>query len=203
MGAREWSVVRRILDGRRQFIIADGGIKAEISGYAENAAHAVLLAVDKPEESAGEEFFFADENIYTIRQRIEFIANYMNHDWELVDMPYDLAVPCHPFWRHWRENTLRDTRKIRDRLGYRDVVSPEEALRRTVDWLVGNPLNEEGERQLGDPFDYMLEDKITSAWHALRENFPDFGYPVEPYAHIYRHPKRPGDEWRRAEDDAQ
>ena len=65
----EWSIIRRVLDGRRQFVIADGGLKLESRAYVENAAHAVLLAVDQPEVSAGRQYFVADEKIYTMRQR--------------------------------------------------------------------------------------------------------------------------------------
>ena len=43
-GAHDWCIVRRALDGRRRFILADGGLKMETRAYAENAAHATLLA---------------------------------------------------------------------------------------------------------------------------------------------------------------
>lgn len=196
----EWSIIRRILDGRRQFIIPDGGIKAEIRGYVENAARAVLLAVDKPEVSAGQKYFFGDEDIYTLRQRVEFIAEYLNHEWELVDMPYDLATPSHVLSRRLRESVVRDLRKIQDELGYRDVVPQKEALERTVDWLVEHPLDAERERQLGDPFDYEREDQIIAAWKRLRANFPAINYPLRSGAHIYRHPQRPMEVWTHPED---
>lgn len=53
LGPYEWSIVRRILDGRKHFIIADGGIKTGSRAYAENAAHALLLCVDKPQVEIG------------------------------------------------------------------------------------------------------------------------------------------------------
>ena len=38
----EWSILRRILDGRKQLIIPDSGLIIESRGYSENMAHAVL-----------------------------------------------------------------------------------------------------------------------------------------------------------------
>lgn len=40
----EWSVIRRILDGRTTIPVMDGGLTLESRAYVENAAHAVLLA---------------------------------------------------------------------------------------------------------------------------------------------------------------
>lgn len=196
----EWCVVRRILDGREHFILPDGGIKAEARGYVENAARAVLLAVDKPELSSGQKYFFADEDTYTLRQRVEFIARYMNHEWELVDVPYDIATPSHVLCRRIRGNVVRDLHKIHDQLGYRDAVAQAEALKRTVDWLVEHPLSMEEEQQLGDPFDYAREDQIIAAWKRLHANFPTVDYPLRTGAHIYRHPRQPMEQWTHPED---
>jgi len=198
-GPQEWSIVRRVLDGRKQFIIADGGLKLESRAYVENAAFGTLLAVDKPDVSAGRKYALSDEKLYTLRQRIEAIARYMNHEFEFVDMPFDLAVPCHVLWRHQRGHRIRDTRRIRDELGYRDIVSAHDALRRTVDWLVSNrpESDSEAEIQLGDPFDYASEDRLINAWKDWRKTLPHVDYPVLPPAHIYRHPSKPNEPWKR------
>jgi nucleoside-diphosphate-sugar epimerase len=198
-GPLEWSIVRRILDGRRHFTIADGDLKIFGAAYVENAAHALLLIVDKPEISGGKKYFMSDQKLYTIRQRIEFIARYMNHEWELVDMPYDLATPCHVLWRRERGHYLRDTNRIQDELGYYDIVPPDKALERTVDWLCQNrPQPEsEAEVQLGDPFDYPREDELIQVWKELRARFPEVSYPTLPPAHIYRHPSKPNEPWKR------
>lgn len=198
-GPLEWCIVRRVLDGRRQFIIADGGIKLESRAYVENAAHATLLAVDQPEASAGRKYAVADEKLYTMRQRIEAIARYMNHEFEFVDMPYDLALPCHVLWRSGRGHRVRDAHRIREELDYRDAVGAEDAMRRTVDWLVANRPgpDSEAEVQLGDTFDYAREDKLIDDWLEWRKRLPPVDYPLLPQAHIYRHPKQPNEPWQR------
>jgi nucleoside-diphosphate-sugar epimerase len=197
-GPIDWCIVRRIIDGRRQFIIADGGLKIFAAAYAENAAHALLLIVDQPDISGGKKYFMTDQKTYTIRQRIEFIAKYMDYDLELIDMPFDLATPCHILWRRERTHYFRDTNKIQSELGYKDLVPPDRALEKTVDWLLENrpKPGSEMEIQLGDPFDYVKEDKIIDAWKRFRSEIPQIRYPLPQHAHIYRHPKKPNEAWR-------
>ncbi len=198
-GPHDWCIVRRVLDGRRRLVIADGGIKLESRAFVENAAHATLLAVDQPEAARGRKYAMADEKLYTMRQRIEAIARHLGHSFEFVDMPYDLARPCHVLWRHSRLHRVRDTHRIRDELGYRDPVAADVALARSVDWLVANrpQADSEAEVQLGDPFDYAREDRLIDDWQAWQARLPAVDYPLPPPAHIYRHPTRPNEPWSR------
>ena len=199
-GPQDWCIVRRVLDGRKQFVIADGGIKIEARAYAENAAYAVLLAVDKPDIASGRRYVVSDDKLYTMRQRIEAIAHYMGHTFEFVDMPYERAVPCHILWRRMRTNRFRDTGRIRQELGYRDQVGAPEAMKRTVDWLLANrpAPGGETEQQLGDPFDYAREDRLIEQWNATLHHSRPVDYPLPVASHIYRHPARPDDTWRPA-----
>ena len=41
----EW----RVMDGRKYIVLPDGGLVLLSRGYSQNMAHAVLLAVDKPD----------------------------------------------------------------------------------------------------------------------------------------------------------
>src|SRR5690349_2612559 len=93
---REWSVVRRILDGRRRMVIPDEGLTLHHHGYTENCAAALLTALDRPERARGTIFNVADEEVLTIRQVIELCAAELGAQLELISMPYDLAVPAWP-----------------------------------------------------------------------------------------------------------
>jgi dTDP-D-glucose 4,6-dehydratase len=55
----------------------------------------------------------------------------------------------------WRQDWTVDTSKIRDELGYREVVRYDEGLRRTVEWQRANP------PAVLDPaaWDYAAEDE--------------------------------------------
>lgn len=195
-GPHDWAIVRRILDGRRRIVIADGGIKLESRVFSPNAAHAVLQVVDDPVRCAGQRYVVADAEVYTMRQRIEFIAAHLGAEVELVDLPYDLAWPCHPYWRHDRGHRLCQSTLIREQLGYREPTSVSDGLAATVDWLVANPPERggEAEQQIGDPFDYAAEDALITSWTthgAATAEAP----PLPPPTHQYRHPKAPGEAW--------
>ena len=197
-GPYDWSVIRRVLDGRARFAIADGGLKIDSRIYTANAAAAVLLAVDEPVRAAGRRFSVADENAFTMRQRIEAIARHLGRELELVDMPYELAWPCHPLWRHVRGHRLTGSGEIRAQLGYRDPVGPDEALATSVDWLLANPPEPGGEleRQIADPFDYAREDELIERWRAASEGLGEIDAQLPEQGHQYRHPKQAGEAWQ-------
>jgi nucleoside-diphosphate-sugar epimerase len=50
----EWSVVRRVRDGRRHMILPDGGFQIHSRCAARNAAAFVLAAIDRPDAAAGQ-----------------------------------------------------------------------------------------------------------------------------------------------------
>lgn len=196
-GPYDWCTVRRVLDGRHRIVIADGGIKLESRVFTENAAAAVLLVIDHPERAAGKRYSVADSCAFTMRRRIEFVAHHLGAEIELVDMPYELAWPCHPLWRHTREHRLTQSSLIRAELGYEDAVAPDAAFARAVDWLVANrpPPDGELERQIGDPFAYALEDELIECWKRSTAAAGEVSSPLRQQGHQYRHPKQPGEPW--------
>lgn len=197
-GAQDWGVVRRVLDGRRRFILPDGGVKLEARVFAANAARAVLLAIDQPETAGGQRYIVSDRDLFSMRQRVTAIAAIMGHTFDYIDMPWDVAAPAHPIWRHNRESRFRDTGKIRRELGYEDVVDGHEGLRQSVEWLLAHrDAAHEVEEQLGDPFDYAREDALIRQWQVARAALGVIDYPLPAAAHIYRHPTRVNEGWKR------
>lgn len=180
---REWCVVRRILDGRHQIILPDDGLTLQHYGYAENLAHALLLAVDQPEASAGQIYNCGDEEVLTLRQLVETIAAIMEAELEVVSLPWRHAAPARPLMlQPLPTHRVLDLAKLKEQLGYRDAVAPREGLRRTVDWLVANPLAPGGpeETVLQDPFDYAAEDALIEAYTHLLDQMPGVKFAREP-----------------------
>jgi nucleoside-diphosphate-sugar epimerase len=180
---REWCVVRRILDGRRSIIVPDDGLTLNHSAYVENAAHAILLAIDRPEASAGQIYNCGDERLLTLRQTIEIIARSLSYDLEIVSMPWDLAVSARPMIAQpWTTHRVLDLTKIRTQLGYADVVAPERGLAITARWLRDHPLPPNGpdEKIMQDPFDYRAEDELIASWKTLRGQMPPVRFEREP-----------------------
>jgi nucleoside-diphosphate-sugar epimerase len=187
---REWCIIRRILDGRKRIIIPDGGLKLERRGFVDNVANAVLLAVDKREESAGQVYNVGDETVWSVREWIELIARHLNHQWELVNMPFALAGPTRSYAGrgfHW----FPDIGKIRRELGYKDVISPDLGMKQTIEWYLDERPEPGGETEkaLGDAFDYASEDRLIDAfaeWIGTTRAASPSGYR---FHHAYEHPK--------------
>lgn len=84
---REWLIVKRILDGRPYIILPDRGLTLHSFGYAENVAHALLLAVDHPESSQGKIYNVADDQVLSLRQVTEIIIAHLDSDCRLSTCP--------------------------------------------------------------------------------------------------------------------
>jgi nucleoside-diphosphate-sugar epimerase len=172
---REWCIVRRVLDGRRTFVLPEDGLTLHHYGYAENLAHAVLLGVDHPDAAAGQVYHCADEEVLTLRQVVEIVAGALGHRFEIVSMPWQLAVPARPLVAQpLPTHRVFDLAKIRSELGYRDVVPAREALARTARWLAAHPPAPGGQEEtvLQDPFDYEAEDQLVAGWRAALAALP-------------------------------
>ncbi len=189
---REWCVVRRILDERPFIVLPDGGLTLHHFGYAENLAHALLLAVDQPEASAGRLYNCGDAEILTLRQVVEVIAAALDHRLEIVSMPWELATPARPLvTQPFATHRVTSLARLENDLGYRDVVPPREALATTARWLVGHPPRPGGmeESILEDPFDYAAEDALVAGWRRAIASLPKVDWKTQPgYGMAYSGP---------------
>ena len=199
---KEWPVVKRALDGRKPLILADGGRTVESAAYVENVAHAVLLAVDHIDRSAGQVYNVADDELYSRLQVVDVVEEELGHRFERINLPYEVAAPAYPtIHHHSSQHRIIDTTRIRTELGYRDIVPPLEALRRTIRWQVANlPADHERVDQvLQDPFDYAAEDRLADLYRRFIADCGAVSFDVHPgYSSGYYGPeenpggKRPG-----------
>ncbi|MCY4518209.1 MAG: hypothetical protein OXB99_13340 [Acidimicrobiaceae bacterium] len=188
---REWLVVRRIIDGRRRVIVADGGLTLRAAAFGPNAGHALCLAADHPAAAAGKAFNVSDEHVLTARQTIEVIASALGVELDIVSLPAELATPARPFLNvEHTQHQMSIPDRLMAELSYRDVVPSVEAIGRTARYLFDNPIERgsDTEMRLQDPFDYEAEDAIIGAYQsavgAAAERAaafdPDFRYPYAP-----------------------
>ncbi len=208
-GPMEWNIMHRLLDGRRRFILLDGGLHIRQRPYVENAAYPVLLAAEKPEASAGKFYACAEEAMPTDRYRLKLVCEAMGIPWEEIEtytFPHALGIPA--WW--WgagdfnyalegRPPRLRHTTvavdKLKQDLGYHDLVPLDEAYRRTVQWLLDNEAAQrEAEEQLGDPFDYESEDNYIELYKEFAEKLDKVRFAGFTHVHEYAHPQAPWQE---------
>ena len=179
---REWSIVKRALDGRRPLILPDGGLTLIGSSYVENATHTVLLAVDNIERSAGQIYNVSDDRQFTMAQIAQIIADELGHEFDYVSLPFDQAMPAWPvIHNHSTTHRLLDTHKARTELDYRDLVDPEIGLRRTVRWQAEHyPDDATVNDRLQDPFDYEAEDQLLAAYERFATEAAAVQYREQP-----------------------
>jgi nucleoside-diphosphate-sugar epimerase len=194
----DWSVVRRALDKRPTLLLGDGGRRIRNRGYGPNVAHAALLAVDNPITSHGKIYNVADIVQYPQRAIAQYVAQLVGHEFEIIDIPGDLAA------RLYRDEGTDltgyycyDTSDIQRDLGYVDTVPIVDAIARSVEWLVANPVDQgsEIERQLGDPFNYDIEDELATVYRNAYAEASQCDLPTDERAHMYRHPTKPFEAW--------
>jgi len=191
---REWCVIRRVLDKRPFIILSEGGLGLMTHGYAGNLAHAVLLAVDKPEAAAGQVYNCGDECQFSVRQIVEIIAGEMGHKFEIISLPAEVAYPARGVSLETSPNhKLMDLHKIKQQLGYRDPLPPAEAIRRTARWYIEHQPERGGdiEQRLQDHFDYATEDQLAAIYREAMTRARAFHREVIPTPHPYPHPKEP------------
>lgn len=165
----EWAIIRRVRDKRKPLILPAGGLAMVSRGYSENVAHAIALAVDQPEASAGQIYNICDDEILYNYEWVARLGEIMDHHFETVHVPFELlpegfrATATQLLYRH---HAILDISKARVQLGYRDIVSVDTALERTVKWYMDNPIPPGGEAELnlGDPFDYDYEDQVIALY---------------------------------------
>jgi nucleoside-diphosphate-sugar epimerase len=172
----EWGLVRRALEKRSTLILPNGGLTLVSRGFADNIAHGILLALEQAQASAGQVYNICDVEVLHNHEWVTRVSRLLKHDFDLVDIPFSVlptgfrATPPQLLYRH---HCVMSTEKLQRQLGYRDVVSVDDALERTVSYYVENPLpaGHEAEINLGDPFDYAYEDAFVALWQQQREQF--------------------------------
>jgi nucleoside-diphosphate-sugar epimerase len=187
---REWLIVKRVLDGRPHIILPDGGLTLHHFGYSENLAHAILLAIDNPARTLGQIYNAADSEVLTLRAVVELIAAGLDHTFEIVNLPWEFATPARPLiTQPLTTHRVLDVSKMQRDFGYCDLVPPREAVVRTARWLVENPLSEDQQKLLQDPFDYAAEDLLIESWRKAIASLPEIEWKVAPgYGSAYSGP---------------
>jgi nucleoside-diphosphate-sugar epimerase len=194
----EWSVIRRVNDGRRTILIPDNGLALHSRVSAENAAELLLRAIDQPMISKGNRYNAGDAQQYTVRQWVELLLEGLGATAELVSVPSAIApwvrAMYSPTSGSISDHNLLDTAKARYELGMRDVIGIRPAVRQLLDWYHRNPVDEANTPAFVDRFDYDLEDTLIASWATASAELARIAHqPLPGDVHPMAHPKQAGE----------
>ncbi|MBR8841113.1 MAG: NAD-dependent dehydratase, partial [Stigonema ocellatum SAG 48.90 = DSM 106950] len=146
------------MDDKRPAIVLEQGIAQWCGsyGYVENVAYAIALAVTD-ERAIGRIFHVAEAQVRSEAERIMKVGKVAGWEGKVVavckeQLPAEWKLPINT-----EQNWVVDTTRIRQELGYKEIVPPDEALLRTIDWQRKHPPQESVEAWL---LDYASEDAI-------------------------------------------
>ena len=154
-------MLKRIDDGRRHILFADDVAPLRTPrGYIEDVGAAVALAATEP-QSAGRIYNVCEPESFGELDWARKIAAATGWDGEFVVLPHD-KTPKHLLWPgNTAQHLVVSSDRIRQELGYRELLPREEAIRRTIEWERANP-----PAQPMAVFDYAAEDDALAQFQA-------------------------------------
>jgi len=143
------------MDDNRPFIIlpeSQATMRA-MRGYVEDIAEGVALCVTN-ERAANRTYHVAYGDNFTEEAWVRLIAEAAGWRGEIIKVPYNALSKSLRHELDTRQDWSLNSSRIREELGYKEVVPLAEAIRRTVAWERANPPRDV------DPamFDYATED---------------------------------------------
>jgi nucleoside-diphosphate-sugar epimerase len=126
-------------------------------GYVTNAAAAIVLAVTDG-RATGRIYNVDDEPAFTILEWVQAIGKVAGWQGTIVSLPEERLPERLVVKLNTNQDLFFDTTRIRQELGYREMVSLDEALKHTIAWQRANPPADIDAHL----FDYTLEDVVLA-----------------------------------------
>jgi nucleoside-diphosphate-sugar epimerase len=153
---RLYPYLTRMDDGRKTILLdeASAGWRSTW-GYVENVAAAIVLATTDP-RAAGRTYNIADSGDPTLKEWVEAIGAAAGWGGQVVVLPSE-RMPAHlaPMG-NMAQDLLASSQRIRTELGYREPITPDDAMLRAVAWERAN----KPDSLPGVEFDYPAEDAV-------------------------------------------
>lgn len=151
--------VKRFQDGRRVILLDKATARfVPCRGYVENVAHAIVLAVTL-ERAAGRIYNVAEPEAISEADWAARIGAAAGWDGQVIalersQLPAALQTPFRP-----EQSIFMDSQRLREELGYRELIPEAEALLRTVEAEQRSPATQFNVTA----FDYAAEDQALAA----------------------------------------
>ncbi len=157
---RLFPYLQRIDDNRRVIILPESVANWRASyGYVENVAYAIALVVTDM-RATNRIYHVADIENKNEAERIAQVGKIAQWQGQVVIVPESQLPPDWKLPLNVKQDWLVDSTRIRQELGYKEIVSSHEALQRTINWQRANVPQQR--TQFAAPYllDYVTEDAI-------------------------------------------
>ncbi|HYK89566.1 MAG TPA: NAD-dependent epimerase/dehydratase family protein [Acidobacteriota bacterium] len=153
---RLYPILKRIDDGRQVIPIADLVAQwRSPRGYVDNVAAAIALAAEST-AAAGQVFNVAEPESFSEQEWTKLVADAAGWNGSITVIPFDRAPAHLRLPGNFAQHGASSSSRIRELLGYREIIDRGEALLRTIAWERAHP---------PDPlpkFDYVAEEASVS-----------------------------------------
>lgn len=126
-------------------------------GYVENVADAITLAVTS-EQASGRIYNVGEPFTLTMAERIRKIGEVVGWHGNIVLAPHGKLPQPLRWGINTEQDIVVDSSRIREELGYKERIAPDEAFRRTTNWERAHLPAEIDPKD----FDYAAEDAILT-----------------------------------------
>jgi nucleoside-diphosphate-sugar epimerase len=153
---RLFEYLKRMDDGRPAILLEEGYANWQWTrGYVENVADAIVLAIEN--DTATKRIYnVGKEEVLSTAEWIRIIARCAGWDGEIVVIPKDkLPKDLVPGMRS-EQHLVSDTTRIREELGYEEVIPDDKGMKRTIAWEREHPPKKIDPGQ----FNYQKEDRL-------------------------------------------
>ena len=137
---RLYPLIKRVDDGRSTILLEERIANLHSPrGYVEDVTHAVVLATLSA-KAPGRTYNVVESEAFTEREWMTKVVNETGGTAQIRVLPTE-KIPAHlrfPIKNH-HQDWMVSSARIREELGYRETMSREEALRRTIEWERANP----------------------------------------------------------------
>ncbi|MBW4598496.1 MAG: NAD-dependent epimerase/dehydratase family protein [Calothrix sp. FI2-JRJ7] len=159
---RLFPYLERIDDNRAAIVLPESLANWRGSyGYVENIAYAIALAVTNA-RATNRIYHVADIENKNEAERITQVGKIAQWQGKVVTISENQLPPQWKLPLNVKQDWLVDSTRIRQELGYKEIVSSDEALWRTINWQRANVLQQP--TQFAAPYllDYAVENEILA-----------------------------------------
>lgn len=151
------------MDDQRPFILYADDIAGWRTprGFADNMGYAIALAATS-DKAAGRIYNICEEESFTELEWARKIAECVGWKGEFIILPREKAPQHLLYPRRIDQQLIASSARIRSELGYKEPISIEEGIRRTIPWERAN----QPPVPLFMPFNYEDEDRAVQALKA-------------------------------------